>query len=498
MDALSTDVPTPLLSDQNDTNRTVNVFISYAREDLKIAEALRTEIMDLNRDRVDCFLDTKEIQSGEGWERRLESALQKADWLICLFTGEQSEFCGYEVGVFTSGRALERPEDHPRLVCLHDAPNYPTLFRAHQNRSVTYPPENVALGETFDETTFYENSELVRLFVDLSNYKKLYVPRDASDTQRQQQSFIRKAKLITEAFRERHLSDVRFDTPTQLGFEISVPAKMGESLDKIPSNAMAKGTFATFNLFNMMPHMDKDQQLPSVTWGEVRAASQKQSSGYLPWLERLEQDLVNAADQRSLGKAEATFRGVDKTYRAILVRHILHWNGTHRFNVVFVETLPRQFVGDQHTSMILAGLVVASRFRFAFLEQAERNATGFSDTLLLPEFEANYRQFLYDLERMRQESMELGLLDPTTFINSFGASRKAVAEGFLNTWKEARQALDASLPPPNVPLTTATRQPVKAALIKFLDQMAIENKRFLQVALEAYSEELKGELRKAG
>lgn len=473
----------------------INVFISYAKADHAIADALRDEIIDLNRDRIECFLDTKTIESGEGWEKRLEGALQIADWLLCIYTGEQSEFCGYEVGVFTSGKALEKREEHTRLVCLHDVPAYPTIFRSHQNRFVEYPPEHLPSGETFDETGFYERSDLAKLFNDLCKFDGLYVPNDGAEYQRQAQAFIRKAKVITEAFRISRGNDIRFDTPTQLGFEVIVSTKAGEPLERIPPNAIVKGTFATFSLFDMMPHLE-GEQLPSVTWTEIKAASKLPSTGYVPWIERLERDMLSAANRRALLEAEATFRGKDKTYRAILVRHILHWNGTHKFGIVFVETLPRQFVGDQNTSMILAGLVVASRFRFAYLEQPERVAAWFSDGVSLHEFEAYYRQFLYDLERMRQESMELGLLDHTTFIKSFGPSRRGVAEGFLTAWKEARQKLEASLPPSNASVTVATRQLVKEAILTFLKEMEVENSRFLQVALDAYKEELEGELRK--
>jgi TIR domain len=488
-------VTTPSTALSTPHSRKVRVFISHAKADHVIAEALREEIVDLNRDRVECFLDTKTIESGEGWERKLESALLNADWLVCIYTGEQSEFCGYEVGVFTRGRALEEGEEHTRLVCLHDVQPFPGIFRSHQNRLVEYPPERLPSGETFDETGFYEQSDVAKFLSDFCKFDGLYLPGDGAEYQRQSQAFIRKAKVITEAFRISRGNDIRSDTPTQLGFEVIVFAKPGEALETIPANALVKGTYGTFSLFDMMPHLE-GEQLPSMSWADIKTATKLPSTGYLPWIERLERDMLSAANRRALGEAEATFRGKNKTYRAILVRHVLHWNGTHKFGVVFVETLPRQFIGDQNTSMILAGLVVASRFRFAYLEQPERVAAWFDDGLSLHEFEAYYRQFLYDLERMRQESMELGLLDHTTFINSFGPGRRGVAEGFLATWKEARQKFEASLPPADVGVTAVTRPQIKQAILTFLREMTAENGRFLQVALEAYTDELKEELRK--
>jgi hypothetical protein len=146
--------------------------------------------------------------------------------------------------------------------------------------------------------------------------------------------------------------------------------------------------------------------------------------------------------------------------------------------------------------LILAGLVVASRFRFSYLEQPDRIAAKFDDKVTDSEFEGNYRQFLYDLERTKQESMELGLLDHTAFINSFGPSRRGIAEAFLEVSKEARQALEAGLPPPTTAVSAANRANIKESIMQFLKKMETENARFLKVALDAYRDELDLQLRK--
>lgn len=474
-------------------NGTVHVFISYAKSDHTIAIALREEIIEINHDRIECFLDSETIESGEGWEGELEAALKVADWLVCIYTGEQSEFCGYEIGVFTQGKALEKSAGNSRLVCLHDVADYPQVFRAHQNRFIEFPPERLPTSTAFDETGFYERSKLAKFFEDFCRYQSLYVAHDGAESKRQWQEIIRKAKRITEAFRAARGNDVRTDTPTQLSIELTVSCKPDQPLAEIGPEAQVKGTFQSFGLFGLMPPME-GEQLPTAAWADVRAACRSPYSGRALWIERLERDMLNAAGGRALCDSEATFLSKTKTYRAILFRHLRHWDGTHRFGIVFVETLPRQFIGDQNTSLILAGLVVASRFRFAYLEQPERITAQFDDALSDSEFDGNYRQFLYDLERMQHESMELGLTDPMAFLNAFGPSRRGIAEGFLAAWKEARQALDAGLPPT---LTGAeSRARAKAAVLQFLTTIEAENARFLKIALEAYREELDVQLRR--
>jgi len=477
------------------TGGKVSIFISYARSDYLIAKKLSEELKDLGRDRVDCFLDVDTIESGEGWEKKLEEGLKNAHWLLCIYTGEQSEYCGYEVGVFTGGKASKDERESSRVVCFHDAADYPGIFKSHQNCAIKYPPERLIAGEKFDEAGFYGKSDLVKFFRNFAGFKNLYVPHVAADFQRQSEAFIRSASAITEAFRLSHEDEDKSDTPTQLGFEIIVPHKDGKALLSIPPDATVKGTYETFRLFNMMPPF-LNGQLPFALWSTIKDASKNVSAGYLPWIGRLERDMLNAANSRALTETEATFSGNGATYRAILVRHVVQFNGTHRFGVVFFRTLPSQFLGDQNTSMILAGLVVASRFRFAYFEQPDKVRGWFSDEVPDGDFAARYRQLLYDLERMRQESMELGLLDHNLFVQSFGPARQAIAEEFLAEYARAKSSFEASLPESGAPIGPDNRPKIRAAILTFLNSIEDQNARFLRAALEAYQEELDKQLRK--
>jgi hypothetical protein len=125
---------------------------------------------------------------------------------------------------------------------LHDVLNYPAVFRTHQNRFIELPPERLPPGSTFDETGFYQRSNVAKFFDDFCRYDALYVARDASETKRQLQELIRKAKRITEAFRAARGNDVRADTPTQLGIELTFVGKTGEP--SRPTRSMMLGTCA--------------------------------------------------------------------------------------------------------------------------------------------------------------------------------------------------------------------------------------------------------------
>ena len=93
---------------------TTNVFISYAHEDtIMLLTPIRNQLTLLAQHgeggpSLKCFLDTESIEPGQKFEPVIKSALEEADWLIMVFTGDQSVYCGYEIGMYS----ILKP--HPR------------------------------------------------------------------------------------------------------------------------------------------------------------------------------------------------------------------------------------------------------------------------------------------------------------------------------------------------------------------------------------------------
>jgi TIR domain len=470
----------------------VNVFISYASVDRDIANALYEELTEIDRNRVVCFLDTKAIESGHSWQDDLEQALRCADWLVCVYTGEQSEYCGYEVGVFVEANKLvdQAKRRDTRIVCLHNVEDLPGLFRTYQSKLIVAPAEPAAGAVALDETTFYQNAPIAKFLGDFYKYKNLYSARDAADGLRQQQMLVRQAKRISEVFTLARGREEKFSTPTQLGIEVRFPKPEGGTVKVIPANAEVSGTYQSLGLFDLMPPMMRER-LPRTSWEEVRVACTTAFKREVPWMEKLERDMVLAANGRAVGAAEATFKSHDKIYRAILARHVEYFSGSHLFSILFVETLPRQFLGKKNTSMLLAGLVLASRFRFAYLEEKEEVlATRFDDRLSNDEFESSCRQLEYDLEQMSHEAADFGLLDPATFIKAFGVENKAKAERFLLSWAETEMRLDEALPHGTTRITDSNRAKVKQAIVQFLNSLEPENEKFIAAAIDVFRSEV--------
>ncbi len=478
----------------------VKVFLSYRHDDRIIATTLRQALIDINRDRVDCFLDCESINIGDGWEKVLDNALVGADWLISIYTGEQSEYCGYEIGVFTRAKAEQPTKQDYRLVCLHEMTDLPGLFRGHQNAFVATSPSSLVASPanvlpsawSTEEVSFYRQSEVFNFLAGFCSYRGLYVPRDPKENDRQRELLLDSAKRITKAFEAARSTDVKSDTPTQLTLEVSfTPDAAPPAIKSVPGTALVTGTFGSFALFGLMPAMS-NRQLPSTTWDELRAASSSRSIANALWMRAVEREMVNVANGKLLGAPEAVFQGAQgtKIYRPILVRYSVLFNLTSQFRIVFVETLPRQFVGYQKTSLLLAGLVQASRFRFAYLEEPDRVAALFADAQSDLTFAINCQQLHYDIERIQSEAVEFGLLDSNAFVDAFGEKRRAVAESFIQFWGTAKEAVLADLPAQGEPLSPQGRNRAKLAIATFLASMAAENQRFVITALDAYRDEV--------
>jgi hypothetical protein len=456
------------------------VFISYAHADREIAKALRKELIEVNRDRVGCFLDSESIPGGEQFEPIISREIRRADWLIVLFTGEQSEYCGFEIGMFVQMRTGKRKR-HTKLVCLHDSEGVPTLFRNHQNTRVVDPTPG-----TGTEEDFYVNSPVAKLLREFYEYDGLYPARaDAADTQRK--FLVNQSKTISEAFRLARGSDVKWDTSVQPRLEIHVK-NFGSLSTAIPDDAELSSINGVFPIFKLQ--LPQDARL---TWRELREHVLRPLGGITPpWLHRIERDVIDAVQQKTLSSGEATVQGDKGIFRPILARHSLYHDGSRRFYILFIESLPRLFLGKQQTSILLAGLVLASRFRFAYFEEWERMFTSkFGDGVPDADFWMNCTQLVYDIERMEHEAAEFGLLDPNELVAALGHANRATVEEFLKTWRIERNKLFSSIPiGEGVRDSSQARAATKELVLAFFRAMHPVNGKFLDIASGVYRAEM--------
>lgn len=478
----------------------VNAFISYARSDAIIADTIDRELGFLAGSRLECFLDTKSIEPGVKWQPLLVDALKKADWLLCVFTGEQSEYCGFEIGIFSTAHGLigaGSPSDK-RIVCLHDVEQdaVPTFLKDYNGIHITFPDEDPAIrgSAALEEDAWYA-TEVAQFLQDFGAFKTMF-PLRPRDIDRYKKRISDAAKAISHSFRQAKGNDVKESTACQTMMDVHIPPSTQE-LTAIPDTAYVTGD--AFPILGLMPPTSTGGGERKVMWTELRAKVKPVVRPEAPWIERIEDDIVCAAAKRQLSGDDTTFTGSDgKVYRPILGRHNLYMNGLRTFRVLFVETLNRQFPGDLKTSALLTSLVMASRFYFKYFEHGDAVLTAkFSDQVSDDDFQDNCRQLAYDLDRMEQEAIEYGIGDPKTMVEAFGDDVKVRVERFFGDWGEARNALFASLSHSRETLTPDRRRELKQAVDAFFAAVRKQNADYLKLAIERYRTEMLEHLRRA-
>lgn len=481
-----------------------SAFISYHHEDSVIGEALHDQLSFLaaageGRRALSVFLDSRDIGGGTPWQPEIDKNLAEKDWLVVVYTGQQSVYCGYEIGTFTH---LHAAKPLRRIIALHDVADdlLPVVLRGNQNRSVA-PVEIVTnLDDVIieaGELGAWFSSPVGRFLRDFCQYNGLYTPEhERNDPARYNANVALAAKKVATAFSLASATDVKSETPTQISFEILIKRLGKTKISVVPDEATIVGTSLFFDILDTTFPVSWDQA-PTATWKELRQVLDEDGRKKVPWMHKVERDLVRAVGARGVSSDDVTFRGKNgKIYRPILVRHKLFANGDRRFYLLFVETLDRRFVGSESSSLLLTDLILASRWRFTYLEQWNETINRvFGETTPLATFVDNCRQLLYNIEWMEHEAAEYGANDPEDLVKAFGPAKRARVERFFSDWVASKRLLDVVLPDGlDTSITDGNRSKIRAGIVEFLEQTRVQNADFLSLAVQSYSEHVSADL----
>jgi len=87
-----------------DQKSKLTIFVSYAREDYQLVSELAEELKDTFSLALNIFIDKRAIEGGDEWRLGINNALDEADILLIVYTGQKKEshsFTGYEIGYFS-------------------------------------------------------------------------------------------------------------------------------------------------------------------------------------------------------------------------------------------------------------------------------------------------------------------------------------------------------------------------------------------------------------
>jgi TIR domain len=486
-------------------NSDSSAFISYHHDDRIVGETLYDQLTFLasrgdGRRFLSCFLDGRDLPRGKPWKPMIDENLGNKDWLIVIFTGEQSVYCGYEIGTFSQMHA-QSPDKH--IMGLYDVEDesLPVILRDTQNtraQSIDYVSETKDVTVSADEVTLWYHSAVGTFLVDFCSYHKLYTQaHEKDDPGAYASSIALSAKRITNAFALARGNDVKNETPTQASFEITIKGIGNNRPERVPGNAAIVGTSLFFDLLDLALPVSWNQA-PNTTWETLQELLRVDGVKDAPWMYKVEADILRAIGSRTPSQEDVTLRGKnEKVYRAILIRHQLFFNNDRKFYFVLAETLDRRFIGSEHSSLLLTALILASRWRFTYFEKwSDTNERIFGDNISLSAFADSCKQLIYNIEWIEHEAAELGTADTRALVEAFGQEQRARVERFFEEWDEAKKRLFSSYPGLGVEITTENRSSTKAAVLEFLRETRVQNADFLELAVNSYSKQVISDLAK--
>jgi hypothetical protein len=484
---------------------TTNVFISYAHLDTIVAHAIRDQLTLLAQNgegapSLKCFLDTESIEPGQRFEPVIKAALEDADWLIVVFTGDQSVYSGYEIGMYSILKPnADKPSIEKPVAWLHDVDKskLPAVVNGYNttliSRIAPYLPDPP--NDLTSEAKLWWNSSVGKLLRTICESKCLYTPQHRkTDPVQYQVDLAQAASKIAYAFEAARQEDEESDTPVQAALELTVFPGFEGLGGRIPAQSTLVGSSRAFEILGLnVPHSLTANEAPHITWGELRDALSRPGRANIPWMDRLETNISLAGALKAPKPDDVTFRGSGqdrRIYRAILNHHKLYKNGKRRFYILLVETFDRRFVGDPDSSLLLTALMLASRWRFTFFERWSDTLKQFDSSHSDADFLDACRQLEYNMEWIENEGVELGADDMDAMVKAFGSQHKARVERFYDQFYSAKKKMKSQLPPTLEGLNPQTRSVAQSAIVEFLTTVKDQNIEFLNLCVRAFADRI--------
>ena len=233
-----------------------------------------------------------------------------------------------------------------RLLCLHDTPAVPSLLAMVQNRRIrSYQPDGVP--DPAKELEFYIASPLARFFEDFYYYPERMPLHGGTMNKRlplrQMPSVASeigdRVKRLTSIFQEARRNDPISENFYQVRMEIDIRDPLPKNRSEIPGRSTITAAQDTFSLLGLRPDPDENGELKT-TWDQMKNSLEANSETFA-WMDKVEDDILDAAHQRNLRSPELTFRAHDGQFcRPLLARQIIYGSGARKFSVLFVRTLP--------------------------------------------------------------------------------------------------------------------------------------------------------------
>jgi len=462
------------------------VFISYPTENHRIAQEIEDALRSFDRDKFDIFLDSSRIDKGGDLTGTIESALERTDYFIGIGPGASRgnfSWCGMELGYFLATRRGKSR----RVLAIYNS-DIPDLFHRYKNVRVV-PLEEKHRSELGDEICAIEDSNLYAFFCELSEeVGRRFPPERPGRYFEEARKWAEKStRNVTDGYFNTLQERVKSTWFPQKRIEVRTDASpfWEKGNPAIPAQAIVVLEATTCSVLKYS--VPREQASVTKSWKEFEDIV-RQQTGALTFPAMITDVIVSALPNNAEALNDHSFLAPDgKSYRILLVMHRLYGNGKREFVINLVETLrPMTGEGNRETSLMTAAIMLASKYRFLFLEQESRYGPEKIGQAIRANSVIAVRQLLRDLDRVHAEATKEGFADETALVALFGPAQEfEVRDLFERFWPlmiAMKEAAAAFLDEP----ADKTRELFLERHRAFVEQTRDINQRFISLCLGRY------------
>jgi hypothetical protein len=200
---------------------------------------------------------------------------------------------------------------------------------------------------------------------------------------------------------------------------------------------------------------------------------------------------------RTVTGDNVTFLGADqRVWRPMLVNQKIFGDESILVTVQFAESR-RPFLRSR-TSRLFAFITTATKFNYEFVEPWPLVSRSVSQSATDEEFASCCRQFLADLDRLDNESAELGISSWGDLLDVFGEESQKLLVDLFDRFTDARFRLTSVLSKIELPIDAGLRTDAVSEMNQFIARCAPASIGALSLALQEFAVDVERLKKRAG
>lgn len=421
------------------------IFISHKTKDKAAAQVLKDLLMG-HCTGLTVFLssDARDISVGNRWWETIHENLDKADWLLLLYTtpNDNWDWCIYEAGYFAGRRSARKTDT---LLVLHPpGVTRPAPLSAWQS----LPAEKDAIHSFFEK------------IFDPGNHRCHWRGSESCMTDLAKKFEMKEvAKKLADAVAPLKVATRYPNQRLTVSVPQLEPGEVTAAINDLPDNASVTLSETSARLLNLAPGEHK--------WNVFKQAV----SEFHFDVETLVQVVALARTRRAVPSSLALFRSPSDNcgYRPLVYSLEFQSQGAVEVELLLAD-LPTNMDADDLNAFerVHRLFSLAKQFRREVAEKYGRQLPKFDGGAKTGDEVLFLKALLHDMDRIAADSWSQGFRSDDRLFDSFEDGQRPILEQLLKEWRAAKADLERSIASGACPNPAAILNPLRCINLDFL------------------------------